>query len=91
MRGMARTAVVAGTATVVSGRVHQHQHEKWASEEQEKYDQQMAVQQQAPQVAPGPPPAPEDDLIDKIKEDDDVTFELTEGRKGLNAVSVKLI
>ncbi len=30
-------------------------------------------------------------LIDKIKEDDDVTFELTEGRKGLNAVNVKLI
>jgi len=30
-------------------------------------------------------------LIDKIKEDDNVTFELTEGRKGLNAVNVKLI
>ena len=30
-------------------------------------------------------------LIDKINEDDDVTFELTEGRKGLNAVNVKLI
>ncbi len=30
-------------------------------------------------------------LIDKVKEDDDVTFELTEGRKGLNAVNVKLI
>ena len=30
-------------------------------------------------------------LIDKNKEDDDVTFELTEGRKGLNAVNVKLI
>ncbi len=29
-------------------------------------------------------------LIDKIKEDDDVTFELKEGRKGLNAVNVKL-
>ena len=29
-------------------------------------------------------------LIDKIKEDDE-TFELTEGRKGLNAVNVKLI
>ncbi len=29
-------------------------------------------------------------LIDKIKENDEVTFELTEGRKGLNAVNVKL-
>ena len=29
-------------------------------------------------------------LIDEIKDDDDVTFELSEGRKGLNAVNVKL-
>ncbi|PLX09093.1 MAG: cold-shock protein [Marinilabiliales bacterium] len=28
-------------------------------------------------------------LIDQIKEDDEVTFELTEGRKGLNAINVK--
>jgi CspA family cold shock protein len=30
-------------------------------------------------------------LIDKINEDDDVTFELVEGNKGLNAVDVKLV
>ena len=30
-------------------------------------------------------------VIDKIKEDDEVTFELQEGRKGLNAVDVKLV
>ncbi len=29
-------------------------------------------------------------LIDEIRENDDVTFDLTEGRKGLNAVNVKL-
>jgi len=29
-------------------------------------------------------------LIDEIKEDDQVTFELKEGKKGLNAVNVKL-
>jgi CspA family cold shock protein len=29
-------------------------------------------------------------LIDKIKENDEVVFELEEGRKGLNAVQVKL-
>jgi CspA family cold shock protein len=28
-------------------------------------------------------------LIDEIREDDTVTFELQEGRKGLNAVNVK--
>ncbi|HNX06124.1 MAG TPA: cold shock domain-containing protein [Bacteroidales bacterium] len=30
-------------------------------------------------------------LIDKIKEGDTVSFELTEGKKGLNAVNVKLV
>mgnify|MGYP000594897163 FL=1 len=30
-------------------------------------------------------------LIDKIQEDDEVSFELVEGRKGLNAVDVKLV
>jgi cold shock protein len=29
-------------------------------------------------------------LIDKVDKDDEVTFELTEGRKGLNAVEVRL-
>jgi len=29
-------------------------------------------------------------LVDKIKENDDVTFDLQEGKKGLNAVNVKL-
>ena len=29
-------------------------------------------------------------LIDKIKEDDTVTFKLEEGKKGLNAVDVRL-
>ena len=29
-------------------------------------------------------------LIDKITENDEVTFELQEGKKGLNAVNVKL-
>ncbi|MCK4678115.1 MAG: cold shock domain-containing protein [Bacteroidales bacterium] len=30
-------------------------------------------------------------LIDEIKDDDEVSFELKEGKKGLNAVDVKLI
>jgi cold shock protein len=29
-------------------------------------------------------------LIDKVKNDDQVTFDLKEGKKGLNAVNVKL-
>jgi CspA family cold shock protein len=30
-------------------------------------------------------------LIDQIREDDDVEFELAEGKKGLNAVNVKIV
>ncbi len=30
-------------------------------------------------------------LVDEIKENDEVTYELKEGRKGLNAVNVKLV
>ena len=30
-------------------------------------------------------------LIDKIQEDDEVNFDLKEGKKGLNAINVKLI
>lgn len=30
-------------------------------------------------------------LVDEIKEGDEVEFELTEGRKGLNAVNVKVV
>ena len=48
----ARTAVVAGTATAVSGRVQRRQQEKYASQDQAAYDQQMAAQQQ---VAAPPP------------------------------------
>jgi CspA family cold shock protein len=29
-------------------------------------------------------------LIDKVKENDEVTFELAEGKKGINAVNVRL-
>lgn len=40
----ARTAVVAGTATAVSGRVARRQQQKYAAQEQQAYEQQMAAQ-----------------------------------------------
>jgi hypothetical protein len=52
----ARTAVVAGTATAVSGRVARRQNEKWAGQDQAAYEQevgqqQLAAAQQAPAAA----------------------------------------
>lgn len=59
LRGMARTAVVAGTATAVSNRVSRRQAERWAAQEsQPQYAEQ-------PQAAP-PPAAP--DPIERLKE-----------------------
>lgn len=56
MRGIARTAVVAGTATAVSGRVSRRQQGRWAAQEQQQA-QQQAPQQQAPQQYEAPPAA----------------------------------
>ena len=63
VRMAARTAVVAGTATAVSGRVARRQNEKWSAEDQAAYDQQMAQQpQQQAYQAPPAPPAEDDDM-----------------------------
>ena len=56
LRGMARTAVVAGTATAVSNRVSRRQADRW---QQQEYAQQAEyAQQQAAYAAPPPLPAP---------------------------------
>jgi hypothetical protein len=41
IRGVARTAVVAGTATAVSNRVSRRQAGRWAAQEQQEYEQQQ--------------------------------------------------
>ncbi|HEY7009736.1 MAG TPA: SHOCT domain-containing protein [Jatrophihabitantaceae bacterium] len=56
-----RTAVVAGTATAVSGRVSRRQAARYDQKaEAQAYEQQQYAQQQAPpqQYAPAPEPAP---------------------------------
>ena len=75
LRGVARTAVVAGTASAVNGRVQRRQAEKFADR-----DAQIAAQRQAsyyeqtappPQAAPPPPAAaapPAADPIEQLKE-----------------------
>jgi len=59
LRGVARTAVVAGTATAVSGRVARRQQGRWAEQEAQQRAQDAYAQ---PQYAPPPPqyaaPAP---------------------------------
>lgn len=52
LRGVARTAVVAGTATAVSNRVSRRQAGRWANQEQ--------------QYAPPPPAAPTVDMDTKL-------------------------
>ncbi len=42
IRGVARTAVVAGTATAVSNRVSRRQAGRWAAQEEQAYGQQQA-------------------------------------------------
>ena len=65
IRGVARTAVIAGTATTVSNRVSRRQANKWADQDQQQYEQQQPPQQYAP---PPPAPAAEVDPMERLKE-----------------------
>lgn len=83
LRGMARTAVVAGTASAVSGRVQRRQANKFAekdaataAKQQQAYDAQVSQQQAAYQqpvyAQPAPPPPAaggiSNDAIQQLKE-----------------------
>ena len=66
LRGVARTAVVAGTASAVGGRVRHRQDQRWAQQEEQQYQEQQ-------QAAPSPPPpaapaAGESSMIDQLKQ-----------------------
>jgi ribonuclease D len=64
LRGVARTAVIAGTATTVSNRVSRRQGQRWAQQEAQE-----APQQQAPAPAPAPAAAPAgESVIDQLKQ-----------------------
>jgi len=63
LRGVARTAVIAGTATSVSNRVSKRQSERWAAQEA------PPAQQAAPAPPPAAPVAPAStSTIDQLKE-----------------------
>lgn len=65
IRGVARTAVVAGTATAVSNRVSRRQAGRWAQQ-----DAQQAAPQPAAQPAPPvqPPALSSEDKISQLKD-----------------------
>ena len=74
IRGVARTAVIAGTATTVSNRVSRRQANKWAAQDQQQaeaqaYEQQQAPPQQPAYAAPPPPPAPaaQEDMLTQLQ------------------------
>jgi hypothetical protein len=66
LRGMVRTAAVAGTATAVSGRVRRRQENRWAAEEAPQAAPEPAVAAPAP-TAPAPA-AGGASTIDQLKE-----------------------
>jgi hypothetical protein len=69
IRGMARTAVVAGTATAVSNRVSRRQSGRWAAQDEQAYaEQQQYAAPPAEYAAPPTPAAPSaDDRLDQLQ------------------------
>jgi len=68
LRGVARTAVIAGTATAVSNRVSRRQADKWAAQGDPRYGGQPQYEEAPP---PPPPPAADagqKDMVTQLKE-----------------------
>jgi hypothetical protein len=61
LRGVARTAVIAGTATAVSNRVSRRQAERWSADEEQQYQEQAAQ-------APPAPAAPAADPLEQLQQ-----------------------
>ena len=70
VRGVARTAAIAGTATAVSNRVSRRQAGRWAEQEQQQYEQQAPPPQQAyaPRRRAGPAGLSMDDKLAQLKD-----------------------
>jgi putative oligomerization/nucleic acid binding protein len=66
LRGVARTAVVAGTATAVSNRVSRRQANRWADQDAQQYGSEEQAYQQAPPPAPAGPST--DDKLEQLKQ-----------------------
>jgi hypothetical protein len=66
LRGIARTAAIAGTATAVSNRVSRRQQNRWAQQEDQQYAQQQPQQYAA--AAPPAAAAPARDQMAQLKD-----------------------
>ena len=66
IRGVARTAAIAGTATAVSNRVSRRQAGRWANQEQQQAAEQQQYAAPPPEYAPPPPAAPPADMDAKL-------------------------
>ena len=58
LRGIGRTAVIAGTASAVGGRVRHRQDQKWAAQEQEAQPPPEQAYEEAPAAVPAPRSTP---------------------------------
>lgn len=67
IRGVARTAVIAGTATAVSNGVSRRQVSRWDKKAQQE-QQQQPQQQAAPAPAAPAPQPPADDMSAKVEQ-----------------------
>ncbi len=68
LRGVARTAAIAGTATAVSNRVSRRQAGRWAQQDQQAYEQQQPQQQPVYAAPPPPAAASMDDKLAQLKD-----------------------
>ncbi len=68
LRGIARTAVIAGTATTVSNRVSRRQYNRWSQQDEQQYAQQQQQQPQQPVAAPPPVASAGDTRIEQLKQ-----------------------
>jgi hypothetical protein len=66
--GMARTAVVAGTATAVSNRVSRRQAGRWAAKDQQEQPQEEEYAPEPAQSSAPPPPQDTGVDLDKLKQ-----------------------
>jgi hypothetical protein len=65
LRGVARTAVIAGTATAVSNRVSRRQANRWSQQQDVEYAQPQAYE---PPPPPAPVAAPAPDMLTQLQQ-----------------------